>query len=94
MTERRCRHCNKPIRKRPRGLCWRCYVDSNIRYLYPGIPQRERNSGRRGVGLVKSMSIPKPTNVPPGPDKVDVLADRASRGECLFHEDDAKITDE
>jgi hypothetical protein len=34
---------------------------------------------------------PEPTAVPPGPEKVAILAARAARGEQLFHEGDAIV---
>lgn len=33
---RRCRHCERgPYRWYRRGLCWQCYIDRDIRELYP-----------------------------------------------------------
>lgn len=35
MTRPICRHCNRKPVTRPRGLCWYCYYDLNVRDLYP-----------------------------------------------------------
>lgn len=30
-----CRHCSACVVSRPRGLCWHCWHDPAVRYLYP-----------------------------------------------------------
>lgn len=30
-----CRHCSKKKVNRPRGLCWTCWHDPAVRFLYP-----------------------------------------------------------
>jgi hypothetical protein len=37
--------------------------------------------------------MPPPTHLPPGPSKVDVLAERAENRQALFHPDDAPHDD-
>jgi hypothetical protein len=38
-----CLHCKKTEATKPRGLCWFCYADKNVRRLYA-------SKVRRGVG--------------------------------------------
>ena len=83
-----CAHCCSRPASRPRGLCWTCYHTPAVRALYPGNP-----AVRRGVR--DFFGNPKPPEAPasarPGSDgKIDVLAERAGRGEALWHPGDAE----
>lgn len=82
-----CRHCNKAKVNRPRGLCWNCYYAEGVRDLYPSTSKY----ARRGVPNKSGAALPTtPTQELPGTSaKVQVLIERAERGEELFHEFDA-----
>ncbi len=82
-----CRHCRR-VRtgNRPRGLCWICYYAPGVRDRYPS----ESKFARRGVGNDGTGALPIPTLAPPGtPERLAALAERAARGEALFHPHDA-----
>jgi hypothetical protein len=80
---RQCRHCVKRKAHAARGLCSSCWTDEAIRNQYPP----KVRSGRKGVGIVKGKRpVPEPTVAYPGTaEKVQVLEERARRGEQLFH---------
>jgi hypothetical protein len=82
-----CRHCRLRMVCRPRGLCWVCYYAPGVRYLYPS----DSPSARRGLGNSQErLPLPTPTKVPPGEERVPVLASRAEAGLELWHPLDAK----
>ena len=84
-----CRHCRQRYSCRPRGLCWPCFGDPAVRDLYPTAITR---TSRRGVGNEAGGYVPpsEPTDAAPGtPEKIEVLAERAGRGESLWHPGDA-----
>lgn len=74
---------------RPRGLCWSCYYTPGVKEQYPSTSKY----AARGVGngMRCAAPPPEPTAVPPGPDKVAILAERAARGEQLFNDGDAIV---
>lgn len=81
-----CRHCGTRLITRTRRLCRACFDTPEVRDLYP--PMGTNASGRRGVGLENRSKhpLPAPTDALPGSAaKVEVLAQRAARGEQLFH---------
>jgi hypothetical protein len=83
-----CRHCEKMPVNRPRGLCWTCYYTPGVRGQYPPLGK----AAHRGVGnLTGEQPLPaEPCGHPPGtPEKLACLAERARRGEQLFHPADA-----
>lgn len=86
-----CRHCHRLPPSRPRGLCWSCYYAPGIRDRY----KSESKFGNRGFGNHNKAEPPlpaEPTRAPPGtPEKMDVMRDRAARGEAIFHPDDVTI---
>lgn len=85
-----CRHCGRVPVNRPRGLCWSCYYKPGIREQYPSTSK----FGRRGVGHSnRRCPLPAaPTSALPGsPEKVAILEQRASRGESLWHPNDAPM---
>lgn len=89
-TNRRkvCRHCFVWSGCRPRGLCFKCYNNLNIRKRYPPISKY----GVRGKGVeeLENRPLPAPTTEKPGsPGKLRVLIYRAERGQILFHPGDA-----
>lgn len=82
-----CRHCQHKVANRPRGLCWSCFSDLDIRVLYPRNPM----SGKLAVrDSYKTRPLPEnPTDALPGSkEKLLVMEERASRQEQLFHPDD------
>lgn len=78
-----CVHCKKRVASRPRDLCWFDYYAPGIRDLHPS------KFANRGVGNGFHADTPlpaEPTDTEPGSDeKMLVLAERAARGESLFH---------
>jgi hypothetical protein len=83
-----CAHCRRCVAGRPRGLCFRCYYTPGILRMYPPM---EVAVNHRGVGGKAPLGIPEPTDALPGTEaKVAVLEDRARRGLCLGHKDDAR----
>jgi hypothetical protein len=85
-----CRHCrSKPV-TRSRGLCSTCYHRPAVSALYPSThPKGMRGNGAGLMGAGRPLPA-EPTAEPPGtPGKVSVLESRASRGESLFHPEDA-----
>jgi len=84
-----CRHCNRAIVTRPRGLCWTCYYTRGVRERYSPVSPY----ARRGVDPAKSYRPrpPCPTPARPGtPEKIDVLAYRLANGFDLFHPADGR----
>lgn len=82
-----CQHCRRTVACRPRQLCWVCYHTPGVRELYPGTSKH----ARRGVGnCCGNRPLPAiPTRASPGsPEKLTVLAERASLKLCLFHPED------
>ncbi len=90
-----CRHCGtRPARYyggrvQCRGLCRRCYADTDIRDAHPSLSP----FARRGVtGGKDGRPLPLPTSAPPGsPGKVAELSRRARQGLQLWHPLDAII---
>ena len=77
-----CLNCCNPDRpvNRPRGLCWRCWYTPSVRNRFAS-----RVVYGVGIGYFAGR-LPKPTHVPPGTEaKVEVMAERARRGEQLHH---------
>lgn len=89
MTRPMCRHCGMEKVTRPRGLGWKCYYTPGVRDLYP--VSQKPCMRRASPDRFGSRPLPRrPTQAPPGsPAKVAVLEQRAARGECLWHPDDA-----
>jgi hypothetical protein len=83
-----CRHCGQAPINRPRGLCWHCWHDAEVRDLYPPSVSK---FARRGNGCGHGgYRLPEPTDALPGTEaKVRVLEERARRREQLFHPQDA-----
>lgn len=80
-----CRHCGRPKVNRPRGLCWGCFENREVRNLYGPL----NAYGRRGIGYTGER-LPTPTTARPRtPEKLAVLVQRAERNEALFHPADA-----
>jgi hypothetical protein len=67
-----------------RGLCWKCRRDPivSLKFVPPG-----------GFTFRPKGSLPEiPTSAAPGtPGKIAVMAERAARGEKLFHPDDGRF---
>lgn len=86
--EKICQHCKKSRINRPRKLCWSCYYTPGVKELYPSTSK----FARRGVPD-KNGETPPPTQatqIPAGKNRVEVLRQRAARGETLWHSDDAR----
>lgn len=83
-----CRHCSRARSTRGRGLCGRCHATPGVKERYPpaGV------CGRRGVGNAGGgAGLPaNPTTALPGTaEKLAAMAERAARGQVLFHPRDA-----
>lgn len=88
-----CPHCRRcKVQSGRRGLCIGCHHKPDVRALYPAVGK----FGNRGVGnLTGRRPMPaSPTQAAPGtPAKLEVMAERARRGERLWHPDDATVED-
>lgn len=89
-----CRHCKQKTCNRPRGLCWTCFYNAEVRKLYECYSSDKY--ARRGI-LDKNghTSAPgEPTDALPGSaEKIAVLAERAARGLSLWHPLDSRDDD-
>ena len=84
----KCRHCGRPRVNRPRGLCWTCYYQPEIRARYPSTSK----FGRRGLDDFYGCGKPpaSPTMAQPGTAaKVAILEQRARLRQQLWHPQDA-----
>src|SRR5262245_32627480 len=82
-----CRHCQKVRSNRPRGLCWTCYYTPGVRELFPSTSK----FARRGVGnFCGTAPLPDlATDAAPGTEeKIQILMERATKRQALFHPDD------
>lgn len=80
-----CPHCRLKNCCHGRNLCDDCRKLPEVRSQYPSASKFARRG--HGVGKV-AVSAAVPTLIGPGPRKVAVMQDRASRCEELFHADD------
>jgi hypothetical protein len=68
---------------RPRGLCWPCFENEDVR-------RSVTLQCNRGITTGHGRLPAEPTQARPGsPEKMRVLEQRAERGEALFHPLDA-----
>lgn len=85
-----CRHCERAIVCRPRGLCWACYQDEGIRAQHPSTSK----FAHRGPGAYY-FDAPLPTAPTPAlpgtPEKLAILSERVRLGQQLWHPDDATL---
>lgn len=86
-----CRNCNTPQCHKARGLCWRCYLDADVREKFP-LPgwrnAKARWNGSLGIGESNhTRPLPdQPTNAQPGTEeKIRVLEERAAAEVALWH---------
>lgn len=86
-----CLHCRRSCRRKARGLCWPCYYTPEVRRLYAsrrgdawhGLPDRQPGESPAPAA--------GPTSALPGSAaKIAALAERAARGEELFHGEDGR----
>jgi hypothetical protein len=85
-----CRHCNARPVNRPRGLCWPCFYTPGVPDLYPAADTRF-STGRPGIdGDGRPPATPTPARQGT-PEKLDAMAERAARGESLFHTLDGSL---
>lgn len=88
----KCRHCARSTKTtRGRGLCCTCHAQPEVREQYPA-----PGKGNRGIADRNGeQPLPaEPTGHPPGSEKkIEVMAQRASRGEQLHHPLDATFAE-
>lgn len=85
-----CRHCQQSVVSRPRGLCWTCFYEPEIRKQYPATSK----FARKGLAYdnVAAMPATFPTQALPGtPEKIAILQQRALSKQQLFHPHDASF---
>lgn len=85
-----CRHCQETNANRPRGLCWTCYYQPDVRERYGPVSKY----GRRGLGNFNgNTGLPAfPTTALPGSaEKIAILEQRARLRQSLFHPEDATL---
>ena len=91
-----CRHCElRTMQPGKRGLCMGCYLNLDVRALYPAGSMNPATAkyARRGNGVGNGglMLPPSPTQHSPGtPEKVEVMEGRVRDGFAPFHPDDCK----
>lgn len=89
-SERECAHCKCTRKIHARDLCKKCYRVLEIRFMYSTHLKRNRSEIPDSYGERPLPS--EPTQYLPGTEeKIRVMAERAIRGEQLFHPDDAKL---
>ena len=89
-----CKHCGGPKANRPRGLCYWCYHDPEIRAEYP---KQSTSSNHRGFGneqVAKPLPAEATDEVPGTEAKIDVMAARAEAGFQIFHPEDAVVNED
>lgn len=88
-----CVHCSKKCRLRPRNLCSACYADESVRKCYPARAGANAGHGYEGQRNRPGRYLPAtPTAALPGTaEKIEVMRERASRGEQLHHPQDARL---
>ena len=83
-----CRACEERPAHKPRRLCYRCWREPGILDRFPPLARSVRGLG---FGPGSGRLPAEPTQALPGSDeKIEVLAQRAARGEALFHPQDAR----
>lgn len=83
-----CVVCNRSHISRPRGMCWRCYYNPEVKRV-----MSTSKHARRGVCLGNELlPLPsEPTSAEPGSEeKIMEFCNRASGGFRLHHPDDKK----
>ena len=80
-----CKHCDHTPANAPRGLCWVCYRNKEVRRLH-GVSTRSGVEDFNG----KAREPESTMTLPGTQDKVAVLMERARRGESLWHRKDAE----
>lgn len=84
-----CRHCGERVVTRPLGLCWRCYYSPARGDYYSKSPSSNRGI-RDHYGTRPATEC---TDALPGTEeKMVAMAERARKGEALFHPRDARYT--
>lgn len=92
-----CKHCKEKKVSRPRGLCWTCYYTPGVRENYlsasPKLAMCLRDPDSCVLDFYGHADEPeKPTDAKPGSEeKIRILAERAAKGQSLFHKDDSYI---
>lgn len=84
-----CRHCGRGRCLERRSLCQRCYLEPDVRPLYP--PESRR--GRQVHGEPHSLPTPAaPTDARPGSEeRIEAMRLRYERGEHIRHPADAGV---
>lgn len=95
MNGQLCRHCPTGRVCRPRGLCFTCYTDREIRCQYP---TQNTPSARRSLAASVTRVDPpsRPAwDAPPGSaKKIEIMVERVRLKQSLFHPQDTTRHDE
>ena len=91
MSRPMCRHCHRRRINRGRRLCWSCWTNLNIRNLYPASDSKFSKRGIIDYNGASKIPAHATNTVPGTPERMDVLACRAARGESLFRDGDQEI---
>ena len=83
-----CRHCHVKRANRPRGLCGPCY-NSPARALFPS-KSRFASHGVRDSYSTRPEPAELTEALPATAEKIAEMAERAARGETVFHKRDAR----
>lgn len=78
----RCRACDRLCLPKNRGLCWRCYHNPDIRYLYAPFSFKKDDDGDFNGGY----TLGSPTHHAPGTEgKIKVFIERLQEKISLFN---------
>ncbi len=91
MRAEKCRHCDR-IATRPRGLCWNCYNDVEIRMMHeseskfhPYAGDEQDFYGGHALPSCSTLALPGSS------EKIDVLRGRGEARVALWHPGDAVL---
>jgi hypothetical protein len=83
-----CVNCKQVRCRRARGLCGPCYLNTDVRALFPSTSKFAKRGSGTGGGSAPLADEPT-FELPGTPQKVEVMRERASLRQRLFHPGDA-----
>jgi hypothetical protein len=85
-----CCHCRARKANRPAGLCRACRRSLGVRRLH--LPTSKFARKGNGQGCKREVLPESPTAAAPGTEeKIDVMAERAEKCQCLCHPEDGWV---